>query len=135
MVAGSPRIGRIRESARSDAEFAAVAWRGTTHPRGREDMDRLLTPLSQSDEELGREQATGATPRYSRRLSDKILIAFHHACDQADFEVAEQLLLVLEKMLTRRPLTADGTRRRNMESLVAAHERLWYLRHPATEVG
>jgi hypothetical protein len=72
---------------------------------------------------------TPATPRYSRRLSDKILIAFHHACDQGDFEVAEQLLHVLEMMLNRRPLTPDGTRRRNMESLVAAHERLWHLRH------
>ena len=75
--------------------------------------------------------ASAAPPqRYSRRLSDKILIAFHHACDQADFEVAEQLLQVLEMMVTRRPLTPDGTRRRNMESLVAAHERLWHLRHP-----
>lgn len=73
--------------------------------------------------------AAPAPPRYSRRLSDKILIAFHHACDQGDFEVAEQLLHVLEMMLTRRPLTPDGTRRRNMESLVAAHERLWHLRH------
>ena len=72
-------------------------------------------------------------PRYTRRLSDKILIAFHHACDQSDFEVAEQLLHILEMMLTRRPLTPDGTRRRNMESLVAAHERLWHLRHPHTE--
>lgn len=72
---------------------------------------------------------TTATPRYSRRLSDKILIAFHHACDQGDFEVAERLLHVLEMMLNRRPLAPDGTRRRNMESLVAAHERLWHLRH------
>jgi hypothetical protein len=73
---------------------------------------------------------TAAPPqRYSRRLSDKILIAFHHACDQSDFEVAQQLLQILEMMLTRRPLTPDGTRRRNMESLVAAHERLWHLRH------
>ena len=78
----------------------------------------------------GRESGPSGPPRYTRRLSDKILIAFHHACDQADFEVAEQLLHVLEMMLTRRPLTPDGTRRRNMESLVAAHERLWYLRHP-----
>lgn len=69
-------------------------------------------------------------PRYSRRLSDKILIAFHHACDQGDFEVAEQLLHILEMMLTRRPLSPDTNRRRNMESLVAAHERLWHLRHP-----
>lgn len=86
--------------------------------------------VSQVDEDVGREVSTGAAPRYSRRLSDKILIAFHHACDQGDFEVAEQLLHILEMMLTRRPLTPDGTRRRNMESLVAAHERLWHLRHP-----
>lgn len=85
------------------------------------------------DDGGGRETTPSGTPRYTRRLSDKILIAFHHACDQADFEVAEQLLHILEMMLTRRPLTPDGTRRRNMESLVAAHERLWHLRHPHTE--
>lgn len=91
-------------------------------------------PVSQTEEDIGRDHGGGgATPRYSRRLSDKILIAFHHACDQGDFEVAEQLLHILEMMLTRRPLTPDGTRRRNMESLVAAHERLWHLRHPHTE--
>ena len=86
--------------------------------------------VSQTEDDTGRETGSGAAPRYSRRLSDKILIAFHHACDQADFEVAEQLLHILEMMLTRRPLTPDGTRRRNMESLIAAHERLWHLRHP-----
>src|SRR5271166_5407565 len=86
--------------------------------------------INQVDERVARETGAGAAPRYTRRLSDKILIAFHHACDQADFEVAEQLLHILEMMLTRRPLTPDGTRRRNMESLVAAHERLWHLRHP-----
>ena len=77
-----------------------------------------------------RETTPSSVPRYARRLSDKILIAFHDACDQADFEVAEQLLHVLEMMLTRHPLLLDGTRRRNMESLVAAYERLWHLRHP-----
>ncbi|HET6184671.1 MAG TPA: hypothetical protein VFA03_13900 [Acetobacteraceae bacterium] len=94
--------------------------------------------MSQTDEELRRNEAasTGASapPRYSRRLSDKIMIAFHQACDQGDFEVAEQLLHVLEMMLARRPLTPDGSRRRNMESLVAAHERLWHLRHPTSSV-
>jgi hypothetical protein len=39
-------------------------------------------------------------PRHTRRLSDKILIAFHLACDQADFEVAERLLKVVEKVLS-----------------------------------
>ncbi len=87
--------------------------------------------VSQTEDDVGRESNVIGAPRYSRRLSDKILIAFHHACDQADFEVAEQLLHILEMMLTRRPLTPDGTRRRNMESLVAAHERLWHLRHPS----
>jgi hypothetical protein len=90
--------------------------------------------LTVSDsEEASREVTTTGAPRYSRRLSDKILIAFHHACDQADFEIAEQLLHILEMMLTRRPLTADGNRRRSMESLVAAHERLWHLRHANEE--
>ena len=90
--------------------------------------------LSQAEGTINRESATAPTvQRHSRRLSDKILVAFHHACDQADFEVAEQLLHILEMMLTRRPLTQDGTRRRNMESLVAAHERLWHLRHPASD--
>jgi hypothetical protein len=89
--------------------------------------------VSHTEDDIGRESSSGAAPRYSRRLSDKVLIAFHHACDQGDFEVAEQLLHILEMMLTRRPLTPDGTRRRNMESLVAAHERLWHLRHPNSE--
>lgn len=86
--------------------------------------------VSHTEDDVGRESGGGSAPRYSRRLSDKILIAFHHACDQGDFEVADQLLHILEMMLTRRPVTPDGTRRRNMESLVAAHERLWHLRHP-----
>lgn len=85
--------------------------------------------MSDHDEEVRKPRANG-TPRYTRRLSDKILIAFHHACDQTDFEVAEQLLRILEMMLTRRPVNPDGNRRRSLESLVAAYERLWYLRHP-----
>jgi hypothetical protein len=97
-------------------------------------MAETLFARQHADDDLGvRDAGSGAAPRYSRRLSDKVLIAFHHACDQGDYEVADQLLHILEMMLTRRPLTPDGTRRRNMESLVAAHERLWYLRHPATD--
>ena len=74
--------------------------------------------------------AHGFVPRHSRRLSDKILVAFHHACDVMDLEVAEQLLRLLEMMTTRRPRPEDGNRRRSIEGLVAAHERLWHLRHP-----
>jgi hypothetical protein len=69
-------------------------------------------------------------PRYTRRLSDKILIAFHHACDDRDIEVAGPLLGVLEFMITRAPVLPAGRDRRSKESLVAAYERLWALRHP-----
>jgi hypothetical protein len=75
-------------------------------------------------------RSTLGAPRYSRRLSDKILLAFHHACDQGDYEIAEQLLHILEAMLTRRTVPPDANRRKSIESLVAAHERLWHLRHP-----
>ena len=74
-----------------------------------------------------------APQRYTRRLSDKILIAFHQACDQGGFEVADQLLRVLETMVMRRPNVPDVNRRKNIESLVAAHERLWVLRHPESD--
>ena len=79
------------------------------------------------------QESVGVAPRSGRRLSDKILVAFHHACDIGDYEVAEALLQTLELMLTRRPTPADLGRRRSMESLVAAHERLWHLRHPSIE--
>jgi hypothetical protein len=91
--------------------------------------------VSEHDEDIRKPAATGGAPRYSRRLSDKILIAFHHACDQADYDVAEQLLRVLEGMLTRRPVNPDSNRRRSLETLVAAYERLWYLRHPEKETA
>ena len=75
----------------------------------------------------------GQSPRYSRRLFDKVMVAFHHACDLTDLEVADELLRLLEGMTTRRPRPEDGhERRRSLEGLVAAHERLWHLRHPAT---
>jgi hypothetical protein len=86
--------------------------------------------VDEDEAEDVRRDSKSVAPRYTRRLSDKILIAFHQACDQGDFEVAEELLRILELMLTRRPVIADANRRKNMESLVAAHERLWLLRHP-----
>jgi len=83
--------------------------------------------------EVARDTTPTGLPRHTRRLSDKVLVAFHHACDTADLEIAEHLLNTLEIMLTRRPTHTDGNRRRSIEGLVAAHERLWHLRHPATE--
>jgi hypothetical protein len=61
----------------------------------------------------------------------KILIAFHQACDQEDIEVAWRVLDVLAFMSNRIPVLATDQDRRSKESLVAAYERLWLLRHPA----
>jgi hypothetical protein len=96
------------------------------------ELDKDVTDLEDATD--GSKQTAGA-PRYSRRLSDKILISFHHACDQGDYEIAEQLLHILENMLTRRTVPPDANRRKSIESLVAAHERLWHLRHPEKAFG
>jgi hypothetical protein len=70
-------------------------------------------------------------PRYTRRLSDKILIAFHQGCDQGDVEVARRLLDILDAMVQRSTdLAREGGERRIKETLVAAHERLWQMQHP-----
>jgi len=61
-----------------------------------------------------------------RRLSYHVMIAFHFACDHGDLEVATRLLAIVEFMLDRPP----RERQRDAQSLVAAHERLWLLRHP-----
>ncbi len=96
-------------------------------------MAGLTAP--EDDTETAASRAQSGAPRYSRRLSDKILLAFHHACDQGDYEIAEQLLRILESMLTRRTVPPDSNRRKSIESLVAAHERLWHLRHPEESFG
>ncbi len=90
-----------------------------------------MSELADADLDAGeaRDRAGAGAVRHGRRLSDKILVAFHHACDAQDLVVAEQLLKTLESMLTRRGVPAEQNRRRALESLVAAHERLWHLRH------
>ena len=76
---------------------------------------------------------TDTPPRRSqkrRRLSDMVLMAFHTACDRGDLEVADELLGILELMLRRGPPAGRAERRVDAQPLVAAHERLWALRHP-----
>ncbi len=59
---------------------------------------------------------------------DKIAIALHHACDQRDVDVAMRLVQIMDRMITERPLKADGTRRLAVATLVEAHEHLWQVR-------
>lgn len=67
----------------------------------------------------------------SRRLGDKIRIAFESACQQGDHEVASRLLQVLERLLARKPVQADSNRRRRMEDLVSGYEQVWQVRQSA----
>ena len=67
-------------------------------------------------------------PLPRRRLSDKVLIVFHHACDAEDLEAADHLLRLLEIMVTTRPKPGTPERRINLQTLVDAHERLLALR-------
>ena len=90
-----------------------------------------MNDQDQNDSKPGEPPSTSGA-RQGRRLSDKILVAFHHACDAQDLAVAEQLLKSLESMLTRRSMPSEQNRRKSLESLVAAHERLWHLRHRDT---
>jgi hypothetical protein len=78
---------------------------------------------------------SGGPNRRQKRLSDHILIAFHSACDQGDLEVADRLLVILERMLRRPPPAGRAVRRTDVEPIVAAHERLWDLRHSEARDG
>jgi len=93
---------------------------------------RAATSLRSSGPEPMLRNAIGGdpslrSPLYSWRVSDKILGAFHFACDDADIEVAKALLRVLDMMTMYRRMPEDGRQRRIMEQLVAAHTRRWLL--------
>jgi hypothetical protein len=90
----------------------------------------MASTFISADDQLEPDPTPFPEPRYTRRLSDKILIAFHQACDERDLEVAGKLLNVLEFMINRAPNLPTGRERRAAESFVAAHERLWSLRNP-----
>jgi hypothetical protein len=71
-----------------------------------------------------------ARPGNGKRLSDKILVAFHHACDQGDLDVAGELVITLDFIVRRAHFFPSCIDRRAKESMAAAYERLWHLRHP-----
>jgi hypothetical protein len=85
-------------------------------------MDMAMPTESSSSREDTKQKS-------ARSMPDKILVAFHHACDSKDFEVAARLLVSAEAALSSNDSLAPLKRRRAMEGLVAAHERLWVLTH------
>ena len=66
---------------------------------------------------------TASRQRHTRRrLSDKMLVAFHQACDQADFKVADRLLSILDTLASamRLPCAQRGSERRRVQKNVVA---------------
>jgi hypothetical protein len=63
-----------------------------------------------------------------RRLSGKILSAFHCACDDDELDVATSLLVLLEDIVRQSRSNSVLYIRNERDVLVAAHERLWNLR-------
>ena len=72
--------------------------------------------------------------KYGRRLSDKILIAFHHACDKNDILTAEELLGTLGRLIARPVLTEAVDRRKIAETLADGNYRLWDLKRQVSQV-
>lgn len=80
---------------------------------------------------MERSIGNGVEPPRMRRLSDKILLAFDQACDQGNLDAAAALLQIAEDVIiTGRSAPPGQDRRRTLQSLIAAHERLWSLHHP-----
>jgi hypothetical protein len=77
--------------------------------------------------------ATAEALKYGRRLSDKLLIAFHHACDKRDIPTAEDLLGVLDRYIARPILTEGHDRRKVVETLADANYRLWDIKRQISQ--
>jgi hypothetical protein len=81
----------------------------------------------------GSESTPPVPIRRSRRLQDTILAAVHRACDEGQLELASKLLRVGEESMAVEP---DLRRRRqDLWGLIAAHERLWHLRHDDADLS
>jgi len=63
-----------------------------------------------------------------RRLSDKLLNAFDHACEQGQVDVAEIVLHALELVLTKEVAAGFADRRKHMEPALEAFGRLKALK-------
>jgi hypothetical protein len=65
--------------------------------------------------------------RRTRRLQDTLVTAAHRACDDGHLDIAARLLRLAEELVAEE--TDLRRRRHDRWLLLAAHERLWHLRH------
>jgi len=69
-----------------------------------------------------------ALDKFNRRLSDRIIDAFDHACSSEDLEVAEGLFRVLELVLTRHGENDSADKRKNIAFVLEAADKLQLIR-------
>ena len=81
-----------------------------------------------TDSRLSSDHQAEPKQRNQRSLPEKILVAFHHACDSRDVEAAERLLKSANASLSGATKINPSRLRRARDGIVAAHERLWVLR-------
>jgi hypothetical protein len=62
-----------------------------------------------------------------RRLSDALLVVFHQACDELEYDVALHLLVILEERINFED-SVENNEHATPQGLAAAHERLKQLR-------
>ena len=87
---------------------------------------RQITPQPTPPATPRRAESAAAAPEppLQRRLSDKVLAAFHAACDENAIEIAGRLFDRLEVIVNRPAVLPAGTDRRQPESLAGPRERL-----------
>jgi len=89
------------EATRHSTQAGVNTMRGRdVEPTSEVNGDKVIA----TPDEVAHNVARNSPRRHSRGLSDKLRIAFHHACDNSDLEVAERLLTLVEIMLMRRYL-------------------------------
>ena len=72
---------------------------------------------------------TAAMPRSERRLTDRVLAAFHAACDVRDVTTAYHLMKSLDQIISRSLAGNHVVRIRELELLVGAYFRLLEVNH------
>lgn len=63
-----------------------------------------------------------------RKLSQRLIAAAHYACDLGELDMAGTLLALAEEAILRRSEFQSFNKRRVVEDIVSAYERLWRLR-------
>jgi ribosomal protein L17 len=79
-------------------------------------------------DEMQGSPATTEALNGGRRLTDKILVAFHHACDLRVVSTAEELLGTLDRLIDLSEAGETHERRKVVETLADANYRLWDLK-------